>query len=397
MTAGPTETPGRSYDVVIVGGGAVGMATVYYLRSLDAGCRVAVIERDPTYQLASTPRASGGVRRLFALAENIQLSNFGIPVFERFSELMAVDGDKPDIGFKKNGYLFIVPPANVATLRRNYELQRSMGANVRFLEPAGLKESFPSMVVSDLGGAVHSLDDGWLDPYSTLMALRRKAGALGAVLIKGDVTAIEIGDKLVRGVALADGTALKAGTVVNAAGAWAQQICDMVGMKSPIAPMRRFEHYFESEEPIEPLPYLKDVNRLAFRPEGKGYSGGVPTLREPRGFNFDVDHGYFEAVVWPALAHRFPQFERTKCKNTLSGLYDQNDLDGNPIIGRWTGRCENFLMAAGFSGHGLMHAPGCGLALAELILRGRYETIDLTRLGWTRIERGEPYRERGII
>lgn len=397
MTVNSNETPARGYDVIIVGGGAVGMATAYYLRSLDAGCRVAVVERDPTYRLASTPRASGGVRRLFALPENIQLSNFGIPVFERFPELMAVDGEKPDIGFKKNGYLFIVPPGDVATLRRNYERQRSLGVNLRFLERAALKETFPSMVVDDLGGAVHSLDDGWLDPYSTLMALRRKAGALGAALIKGDVTAIEIGARLVRSLTLADGTVLKAGAIVNAVGAWAQQVCDMVGMKSPITPMRRFEHYFECEEPIEPLPYLKDVNRLAFRPEGKGYSGGVPMLKEPRGFNFEADHDYFEAVVWPALAHRFPQFERTKCKSTLPGLYDQNDLDGNPIIGRWTGHCENFLMAAGFSGHGLMHAPGCGRALAELILRGRYETIDLARLGWARIERGEPYAEQGII
>jgi FAD-dependent oxidoreductase domain-containing protein 1 len=391
------DDPAPSYDVVIVGGGAVGMATAYYLRSLDDGCRVAVIERDPSYRLASTPRASGGVRRLFGLPENIALSNYGIPVFERFPELMAVGDEKPDIGFRKNGYLFIVPPAHLATLQRNFERQRGMGVDVRFLEPAALKEAFPSIVVDDLGGGVHSPADGWLDPYSTLIALRRKAGALGASLIKAEVTAIAIDKGLVRGVTLGDGTFLKAGAVVNAAGCGAQLICDRVGMKTPITPLRRFEHYFESADPIEPLPYVKDVNRLAFRPEGKGYSGGVPTLNEPRGFNFEADHDYFEAVVWPALAHRFPQFERTKCKSTLPGLYDQNDLDGNPIIGPWAGHCENFLMAAGFSGHGLMHSPGCGLALSELILRGRYETIDLSRLGWARIERGEPYPETGII
>src|SRR5258708_9717123 len=61
--------------------------------------------------------------------------------------------DQPDIGFKKNGYLFIVPPEHVATLLRNYELQRRMGVNVRFLEPAALKETFPSMVIDDLGCA----------------------------------------------------------------------------------------------------------------------------------------------------------------------------------------------------------------------------------------------------
>ena len=171
----------------------------------------------------------------------------------------------------------------------------------------------------------------------------------------------------------------------------------MVGWQVPIEPMRRYEHYFETEETIEPLPYIKDVNRLAFRPEGKGYSGGVPTLDEPRGFNFEVDHGYFEQVVWPALAARFPQFERTKEKNTMPGLYDQNEFDASPIIGPWSGHLDNFYLMAGFSGHGLMHAPGCGRAIAELILDGAYRTIDLSRLGWSRVPEGRPYAETGII
>lgn len=123
----------------------------------------------------------------------------------------------------------------------------------------------------------------------------------------------------------------------------------------------------------------------------------MPTLKEPRGYNFEADHNYFEEVVWPALAHRFPKFERTKCKNTLPGLYDQNDFDGNVIIGPGADGLQNFHMLAGFSGHGLMHAPGCGRAMAELILKGRYQTIDLTRFGWQRLVDGKPLPERGII
>src|SRR5258708_20324222 len=102
------------------------------------------------------------------------------------------------------------------------------------------------------------------------------------------------------------------------------------GMRSDV--MRGKEHYMETGEEIEPLPYIKDVHRLAFRPEGKGYSGGVPTLDEPRGYNFEIDHEYFQQVVWPALAARFPQFERTKEKNTMTGLYAQNEFNPTPII-----------------------------------------------------------------
>jgi FAD-dependent oxidoreductase domain-containing protein 1 len=123
----------------------------------------------------------------------------------------------------------------------------------------------------------------------------------------------------------------------------------------------------------------------------------MPTLEEPRGYNFAVDRDYFENSVWPLLAHRFPQFERTRCTSTMSGLYDQNDFDGNVIIGRGADGLGNYYLLSGFSGHGLMHAPGCGRAMAELILSGGYRTIDLTRFGWQRILDGAPLREQGII
>jgi FAD-dependent oxidoreductase domain-containing protein 1 len=385
-----------STDVLIVGGGAIGAAVAYFLRLRDPSVAVTVIERDPTYERASTPRASGGVRRLFSLPENIALSQFSLDFFEQFPATMAVDGVPAEIGFHKNGYLFIVPPEHVEQLRRNHETQRELGCDVLWLEPEELQHRFPSMRTGDLGAAVLSPDDGWLDPYAVLMGFRKKALALGATFLADEVVGLDRSGSAVTAARLASGLVLRAGQVVNAAGAWAKNVCAMVDVKVPIEPLRRYEHYFECQEPIEPLPYLKDTQRLAFRPEGRGYSGGVPTLAEPRGVNFGVDRNYFEDAVWPALAHRFPQFERTKCLNTLPGLYDQNNLDGNVVLGPVAG-LENFHLLAGFSGHGLMHAPGCGRAMAELLLTGGFETIDLARFGWQRIADGTPVREQGII
>lgn len=384
-------------DVAIIGGGAIGAAVAYYLKLMSPSLDVTVIERDPTYGLASTPRASGGVRRLFSLPENIELSKYSIPFFEAFPETMAVDGERAEIGFRKGGYIFVVPPSSRDMLKQNYDTELSLGCNVVWLEPDEIKHKFPSMYVGDLGAAVHSPDDGWLDPHSVLMGFRKKAQSLGAAFLAEDVVGMTRAGGRVTSATCASGLAIEAEHYVNAAGAWAKELCTMLGFRVPIEPLRRFEHYFECEDVIEPLPYLKDPDRLAFRPEGRGYSGGVPTLKEPRGYNFEADHGYFEEVVWPALAHRFPKFERTKCKNTLPGLYDQNDFDGNVIIGPGADGLQNFHLLAGFSGHGLMHAPGCGRAMAELILRGRYETIDLTRFGWQRIVDGTPLPERGII
>jgi glycine/D-amino acid oxidase-like deaminating enzyme len=252
------------------------------------------------------------------------------------------------------------------------------------------------MRVDDLGAGVHSPDDGWLDPHSVLMALRDQARALGAAFVADEVVGFECTGSRVLAARLRSGRRLVAEQFVNAAGAWAKDVCARLGFAVPIEPLRRYEHYFECRDPIEPLPYVKDTRRLAFRPEGRGYSGGVPSLDEPRGYRFDVDPGYFDRVVWPALAHRFPQFERTRCVRTLPGLYDQNDFDGNVIIGP-AGGFANVHLLSGFSGHGLMHAPGCGRAMAELLVHGRYQSIGLTRFGWQRVLDGTPQREQGII
>ena len=168
-------------------------------------------------------------------------------------------------------------------------------------------------------------------------------------------------------------------------------------MDEPVNPMRRFEHYVEIEEKLPPMPLLKDPARLVSRPEGPGYSVGLVDGKEPRGFNFDVEPGYFERVVWPALAARIPAFESLKLKREWAGLYDENELDGNMILGNWPGRLENFIVACGFSGHGLMHTPAVGRAIAELVVHGGFETIDLTRMGYQRVLDNKPYPEAGII
>ena len=386
----------RRYDVAIVGGGVMGSSTAYFLKSLFPGTDVCVVEPDPTYALASTLRASGGVRVLFSCPENIGMSKFGRDFIKAFGTTMAVDGRDAPVDWVTGGYLFIVPPAQMGLLEANYEEQLRHGCEVEFLTPEALKARFPSMAVDDLGGGVYSTHDGWCDPNGLLQGFRRKAISLGATYVEDRVDGFTSDGHRVKGAALASGARIEADVFVNAAGAWSAQLCDTLGMPLPVSPLRRFEHYFTCGNPIERLPYVKDVDRLAFRSEGVGFSGGLVDGDEPRGFNFDVDHTYFERVVWPALAHRFPPFESAKCHRTWSGLYEQCELDGNPVIGSWR-RLPNFYVVTGFSGHGMMHAPAAGRAIAELIGHGEFRTLDLGRFGYERIEAGRPYPERGIV
>ena len=386
-----------SADVAVIGGGIVGSCVAYFLATMAPSLDVVVIEPERDYAHASTLRASGGCRVQFSGAENIAMSRFGIDFIRGFDAHMSTAAHEAHADWVEGGYLFIVPPSAVASLEANVAIQRAHGCIVELLSPRELAERYPSMRVDDLGVAALTPHDGWCDPHGLLWGTRRKAVELGVRYVDDRVVEAHCDAVAVRALVLAGGARVKAETIVNAAGAWSGEVAALMGMTLPVVPLKRFEHYFTPGAPMESLPYVKDTARLAFRSEGAGFSGGLVDSDGARGFDFDVDHDYFERVVWPAVAHRFPPLEAARCHRTWSGLYEQCELDGNPVIGPWTSGLANLHTVAGFSGHGMMHAPAAGCAIAELIVKGRYETIDLQRLGYARVEANAPYRETGIL
>ncbi|GLO53542.1 FAD-dependent oxidoreductase [Pseudomonas putida] len=387
----------QKYDVAIIGGGIIGSSIAYHLLQASPGMSVAVIEPDPTYEFASALKSSGGCRVQFTGTENIQMSLYSLERIRNFEHEMESKGRPAPVDWVEGGYLFVVEPEHVKALERNARIQEDHGCVVKLLDAAGLKNQFPSINSDDLGMGVLTPHDGWCDPNGLLQGYRRKAIELGAQYIKDRFVDAEASGGVARAITLESGARIEADAFVNAAGAWSGLVAERFDMALPIVPMRRFEHYFTPGTPMERLPYVKDLSRLAFRSEGEGFSGGLVNGNEPRGFNFEVDHDYWENVVWPAVAHRFPTLETAKCHRTWSGLYEVNELDGNAVIGRWNSGLTNLYTCAGFSGHGMMHAPAAGRGIAELMLKGSYQTIDMTRLGYERVERNEPYREEGIL
>lgn len=384
-------------NIVIVGGGIIGSSIAYHLARAGGAGDIVVVERDPSYEQAATPRSNGGIRRLFSLPENIEIASHGLDFYRNFSNDMAVDGEAADINFRRQGYLFVSDAGGAAQMEENFALQERMGVDVELLSSSALKARFPSLSIDGVDLAVLSDHDGWIDPHAALMGFSRKARSLGVDYVGAEVGALEADDKAVRAARCTDGQSIAGDIFVNACGAWCTKLTATLKLPLPVEPMSRESYYLRCEDALEPLPFLKTETDLAFRPEGQGYVGGVPDWSEQPGWNFDVSPAYFDEVVWPALAKRIPAMERIRLERSWRGHYARSALDYSPILGQCGGRLDNLILANGFSGHGIMHAPATGRGIAELILEGGYRSIDLSCFGYRRIREGKPYREKGII
>jgi sarcosine oxidase len=390
----------QASDVVIVGGGVIGSAVAYFLAAHPgfAG-RVTLVERDPTYAAASSALSVGAVRQQFSTPENIRMSLFGAEFVARIGEHLGVYGEAPDIGWHDGAYLFLASEKGRPILEANHRVQRENGAVNVLLSAAELAARFPWLRTDDLAAGSLGLEhEGWLDPYGLLNAFRRKARALGVAWRRDEVVGFERTGARVTAVRLASGEALPCGAVVDAAGPHAGAVAALAGIELPVRPRKRFVYVFDCRASLHVNQLVIDPTGVYFRPEGAQFIGGVspPPDQDPDCLDLEVRYELFEETVWPALAHRVPAFEELKLVRAWAGHYDYNTLDQNAVLGPHP-EVANFYFANGFSGHGVQQAPAAGRATAELIVHGRYETLDLARFGYDRILRNEPIRELNVV
>jgi FAD-dependent oxidoreductase domain-containing protein 1 len=392
----------KNSDIVIIGGGVMGSASAYFLRNTPGfDGTVTVIERDPTYAYATSSRSASSIRQQFSTPLNIELSLFGIQFLRRIEDHLAVDGETLSIGLREPGYLILSGPQTLDILHRNVAIQRAHGANTTVLTPDEILARFPWIRLDGVAGAGFGLTgEGTFDGPALMQAFRRKAIALGATYVHGEVVGIEHDGRRVASVRLGDGTRIACGTLVNAAGPQAGDVAALAGIQLPVRPRKRTVFFFKSPARLQGLPLLIDINGVWVRHEGDGFVCGVSPSEaddvDAAPGDFEMDHHFFDDPVWPTMAARVPQLETLRLQGGWAGHYEVNTLDHNAIIGPHPA-VTNLLFINGFSGHGIQQSPAAGRAISELIVHGRYQTIDCGLFGYDRIRAGRPVRELNVI
>jgi sarcosine oxidase, subunit beta len=385
----------QSAEVVIVGGGIVGSSIAWHLTT--AGCgSVLVIERESSQGKGSTGKSMGGVRAQFSTPVNIQMSLYSIPFYARFEATLGHPS-----GYCGQGYLFVATQdSHLSYLHANFERQKALGLKtVRMLEAKEICSMLPLLRSDDVVGGSFCSTDGFVDPYSAMTGFMTRAIEQGATLWKKtDVTAIATDGNGICGVETTRGH-VATRTVVNAAGAWAAQVAKLAGIDLPVEPLRRM---LVPSEPFDGFPHSSPMvvdmtNGFHFRPEGRGFLLAWNDPEETSGYNTDFEPSFVEKILTFA-ANRVPVFENLPVnpKRGWAGLYEVTP-DHHAILGPAPG-VPGFLLANGFSGHGVMHAPATGKIVADLILKGKTEVVDdASVLGLGRFAKGELLHETAVL
>ena len=378
-------------DVVIIGGGVMGASTAYHL-ALKGCKKVVLLERDPLFGQEATGKCAGGIRYQFATEINIRLSLLSLPMLDRFEEELG-----QAIDLRHCGYLFLTTrEEDVKTFHASLTLQHRLGVMTEWLSGDEVRSRLPLLCLEDVLGATWNPQDGLVDPNSVVQGYIAGAKRMGArCLTDVEVKNISLKNGRIHGVKTTLGE-METPIVVNAAGPWAAQIGTMIGLDIPVVPVRR---QIAVTTPIPQLPphfpfVIDFAKNLYFHREGPGILTGMSNLNEPPSFNQEVDREWELRHFDEAMA-RMPLLEEVGISSRWAGLYEVT-LDAHPILGR-APEVDGLYCINGFSGHGLMHGPICGLLLAEEILDGKAHTLDITSLSLMRFREGKLIQEYNVV
>jgi len=356
-------------DVVIIGGGCVGCSIAYNAAKLQPGLKILLIERQHV-AWGATGRSTAIIRQHYSNPATAKMALESLKVFEDFQGIVGGGAN-----FSRTGFILAVGPGDEETLRRNVEMQRSIGIETSLLGPSEVEKLQPGANVKDIAAAAFEPRSGYADPVLTTQSFAAAAQKLG-VEVQEQTKAIEILESAgkVRGVRTDRGE-VAAERVVNAANVWSNQIMPRTHSKLPIRVLREQSCMF-----IKPREFTTNLtvwgdflSGFYFCPRGTdrlvagSLESNLPELDDPDNCE-SVDYGTVISYS-EKLANRFPPMAQGRWERGWSGPYDVTP-DWHPILDE-SAEATGLYVAAGFSGHGFKLSPAVGRLMAEVLVSGK--------------------------
>ena len=388
--------------VVVIGGGVVGVSTLYHLAK-KGWSDVVLVERKELTS-GSTWHAAG-LLPLFNMSYSVgQIHKYSVQLYKTLEEETG-----QHVGFKQ------VSNIRLARTKDRWDeymfyagVAKTIGVKVNILTPEMVKEIWPLCVTDGLIGAIQHPDDGYIQPADLTQALAQGARARGAEIYR-HTTVIGIERRRDQWVVKTDKGDIVCEHVVSATGNFARKTGEMVGLEIPVIPV---EHQYIVTEPhpavlerhAKGLPemgvlresdsswYLREENGgFILGPYEKGapccYVDGPDEQSEFELFQEDLER--LAPHIETAIA-RVPAFGEVGVKKVYNGAIAYTP-DGSPIIGpAWD--LPNLWLNEGHS-FGVTAAGGAGWQLAEWIIEGE-PSIDMMGVDPRRFG---PYATRGYL
>ncbi len=372
--------------VVVIGGGVVGLGTLYHLAK--KGCTESILIERKELTSGSTWHAAG-LLPLFNMSYSVgQIHRYSV---EFYKNLASETGQ--DVGFKQVGNIRLATNEDRLDEYQQYAgVASTIGVEVSFLTPSEVKDLWPFCNTNGIIGGIIHKKDGYIQPADLTQAMAIGARNLGAKIYRQ--TAVEKITLLPSGEwkVVTDKGSVTCEHVVTATGNFARQTGDMVRLNVPVIPV---EHQYIVTEPhpeiqtrnehgLVELPVLRDSDSSWYMREESGglilgpYESGAPCcyINGPsKNSEFELFQEDLERLEPHIIAaiDRVPIFGEVGVKKVYNGAICYTP-DGNPIIGpAWD--LKNFWLNEGHS-FGITAAGGAGWQLAEWILEGA-PTIDM--------------------
>lgn len=359
----------RHADVVVLGGGAIGVSIAWHLAYRGVK-NIVVVERSE-FGSGSSAKPLGGVRANFSDPANITLGQRSLETFRKFKQNFGID-----IGLRKVGYLFLARnEEEAAGLSLATAIQNDMGVGSRNISPAECIELNPFLDPSTLTSGAFSPDDGYARPARVVEGFIKAAQQLGVTFLNHtEALHAEVGPNGISAVQTNRGT-IQTETVICATGAWSKHVGAMFGVELPVEPVRRLIAFTpQRSSPHPTVPFTLDLgSTFYFHNSDNGLLLGISHKQEPgfcREFSYDWTNELNKAagIIAPSLKNK-------EIVGGWAGLYE-NTPDHNAIIGR-SNEISNLFYATGFSGHGFLQSPAVGELVADMYL-GRDSFMDPT-------------------